>query len=436
MRLLPIALVATILPVALGQAPGGGNEQFDRGQALFDRAFHIVDGLGAPQMNADSCRACHRDPAMGGAGPLELNVSRFARDNSGVGPFENLPGGQGLSKLFPPRLVAGESTTVTAMTLQEAGAGWTVNEWAGATVRDTTSSSIAIVASNDSDTLTFTLGWSAVAPPTPGHYTIALGSGREEYPLGFGAGSADCFEQRQTPSIFGDGLIDQIAGVVITANEDPTDANGDGVFGLARRIDVNGTIEIGRFGWKAQVPRLADFVNDAMMGEMGMTTPDNGRGFAGLSDADSIADPEVTQQQVDDIAFFMQSLPAPQRGGSTDMRVVKGAQFFSSVGCAKCHVPELPGLNGPVPLYSNLLLHDVMPTDYRGMAEPGAGIGMFRTPPLWGIKDTAPYMHDGRAEDLRGAILAHFSEAEQVRQNFEALTVQGQEALILFLEDL
>jgi CxxC motif-containing protein (DUF1111 family) len=89
-----------------------------------------------------------------------------------------------------------------------------------------------------------------------------------------------------------------------------------------------------------------------------------------------------------------------------------------------------------VPLYSNLLLHNVMPTGFRGMAEPGAGVGYYRTPPLWGIGDTAPYMHDGRAEDLDAAILAHDGEAAGVRSNYEALTPAAQQALILFLEDL
>jgi CxxC motif-containing protein (DUF1111 family) len=70
------------------------------------------------------------------------------------------------------------------------------------------------------------------------------------------------------------------------------------------------------------------------------------------------------------------------------------------------------------------------------MAEPGAASGFYRTPPLWGIKDTAPYMHDGRAEDLRGAILAHSGEAEAVRIAYGDLGPTEQNSLILFLEDL
>jgi len=357
--------IACVSAVAIGLSTTSfEDEQFNRGQALFDRAFSAAEGLGAPEMNADSCRACHQDPGLGGAGPLELNVSRFANDNNGAGPFTNVSGGQGLSKLYPP-------TT----------------------------------------------------------------HGREEYET-VGPNAADVFEQRQTPSIFGDGLIDQIPGAVITANEDVNDADGDGIFGVARRLNVDGVIEIGRFGWKGQIPRLADFVNDAMMGELGMTTPDNGRGFAGVSDNDTIADPEFTQDQVDDMAHFLMQLPAPERGGSTDPRVAEGLGLFAQVGCAKCHIPSLPSPMGPVPLYSNLLLHNVMPAGFRGMEEPGAGVGFFQTPPLWGIKDTAPYMHDGRAEDLDGAIRAHFGEADAVRTNYEGLTAAQREALILFLEDL
>ena len=68
--------------------------------------------------------------------------------------------------------------------------------------------------------------------------------------------------------------------------------------------------------------------------------------------------------------------------------------------------------------------------------QPGAPAGFFRTPPLWGVRHSAPYLHDGRAETLRDAILAHHGEAERVRVNFENLTAIAQAELILFLEDL
>lgn len=337
------------------------DEKFAAGLALFDRRFHRSEGLGTPELNADSCRACHQDPSIGGAGGLELNVSRFGDDGNGTIPFRNLPGGQGLSKFRPP--------------------------WTG---------------------------------------------GREEYD----PTTANCFEQRQTPSIFGAGEINSIPGHVIRANEDPNDLNQDGIYGVARLLDIGGRQVVGRFGWKAQVPRLRDFALDAMAGELGITTPDDGRGFALASDNDGIPDPELSTEQVDELTHFMRNLPAPVFRPSDSAQVQRGGVLFTTVGCAICHVPELQGERGPVRLFSNLLLHDVMPPDFRGMSEPGAGVGMYRTPPLWGISMTAPYMHDGRAATLAEAIAAHDGEAVGVRQNFEALSSSDQAAVIEYLKRL
>jgi len=350
--------------------PGGPERELDETEAarflvglqLFDHDFHFSDGLGAPEMNADSCRACHQEPAIGGAGGLELNVSRFGFDDGGKGPFVNVPGGQGLSKFRPPFV-----------------------------------------------------------------------GGREEYdPL-----TADVFEQRQTPSLFGAGLIDGISDSEIMANEDLTDFDGDGIFGFARRVGVGpGVTEIGRFGWKAQVPHLRDFILDAMGGECGITTPDDGRGFALVSDADTIADPELSNAEIDDLLFYMSLLAAPRRTNSLDQNVLLGEVLFETVGCTKCHIPTLMGESGPVPLYSDLLLHDIAISGYRGMSEPGAPSGVFQTKPLWGISKTAPYMHDGQYESLARAIIAHHGEGEAARDAYLALQSIDKRRLILFLEDL
>jgi len=363
----PLLVLAAFAFAASASAQGSieNDPRFVRGRALFDRAFHRASGLGSPDFNGDSCRACHQDPSLGGAGALELNVSRFGRDFGGTGPFANVHGGQTSSKFRLPQV-----------------------------------------------------------------------GGREEYPSPPRDAFPDVFEQRQPPSLFGVGLIETIAGSTITANEDPIDSNGDGVFGVARRIDVNGTIEIGRYGWKAQLPLVRDFVHDAMAEELGVTTPDEGRHFGIRGDADAVADPEFASESIDDLEFFVRGLRAPQRSGSTDARVATGESLFTSIGCAVCHKPVLQGSDGPVPLYSNLLLHNVMPASFRGMAEPGAGVGMYRTPPLWGVKHTAPYLHDGRAETLEQAILLHAGEALAARDAFASAPAADRAALLLFLEDL
>ena len=332
------------------------------GRALFDKDFHEADGLGSPEYNADSCRACHQDGAMGGGGGLELNVSRFGFDNGGVGPFMDLPGGQGLSKFMLPATTDREEHDET---------------------------------------------------------------------------TADVYEQRQTPAVFGAGRIEDIAALTIVSGQDLTDADGDGIFGVARILNVNGNNEVGRFGWKNQIPLLKDFVRDAMNGECGITTPADGRGFGLATDGDGVADPELSQTDLDDIEFFMANLAVPPRTDPTDPEVIQGELLFDQIGCDVCHVPSLPDRFGdPVPLYSNLLLHNVMPAGFRGMEETGAAAGFFGTPPLWGIRHSAPYMHDGRATTLLDAILAHDGEAAGVTANFQALSQADQDAVIAFLEDL
>jgi len=58
------------------------------------------------------------------------------------------------------------------------------------------------------------------------------------------------------------------------------------------------------------------------------------------------------------------------------------------------------------------------------------------SPPLWGIKDTAPYLHDGRAETLEQAIAMHAGEATAVTNAYVALSAQDKQSLLLFLRDL
>ena len=334
---------------------------FLRGREVFDRDFHRSTGLGSPDFNGDSCRACHQEPVLGGAGGLELNVQRAAFDNGGTGPAMLTPGGPAFSRLRLPEMRSRE----------ELGA----------------------------------------AP--------------------------DVFEQRQTPVVLGGGLIEAIPEADLLANEDPTDINGDGIRGVARMIDVGGPILVGRFGWKAHVPTLRDFVSDAMGGECGITTPDDGRGFALVSDADAVADPELSAQDASELAQFMALLGAPPRGGgAANPTVQQGEGLFGSIGCATCHVPSFATPEGPANLYSDLLLHQVHPASFRGVGGPDAPSGVYRTPPLWGLRATAPYLHDGRAETIEAAILAHDGEALLVRQAYEALMPSEREALLAFLGDL
>lgn len=316
------------------------------GRELFDRNIGVDAGLG-PYFNGDSCRACHFDPVIGGAGPLDVDVMRHG--TAGADGFVAPDYGTILHKL-----------TVPGMPRREAGP------------------------------------------------------------------DIDVFESRQTPSILGLGRIEGIADATITANADPDDLDGDGISGVAHVLDDG---RLGRFGWKAQVPSLHEFARDALGAEVGVTVPaEDGLTFGRTSDDDAVADPEISQADLAALAFFIARLEPPR----PIAEVPAGRSVFDSIGCGDCHIPELDG----VPLYSDLLLHQVAPDGTPGIVDGSAGALEFRTPPLWGLSGTAPYMHDGRASDVAAAIAAHHGESDDSRAQYEALAAGDREALIHFLESL
>jgi CxxC motif-containing protein (DUF1111 family) len=246
---------------------------------------------------------------------------------------------------------------------------------------------------------------------------------------------ADVFEHRQSPPLFGLGLIESIAEETIVANADADDLDGDGISGRVSRIDSG---RLGRFGWKAQVPSLDEFVRDAVSAELGMTLPIRaGSTFGRIQDNDEIPDPEFTLDNAANIALFMALLAPPPRQTAADPDAAdRGQTLFDTTGCASCHTPSLMGADGPVPLYSDLLLHEILPSTMNGIEEASANMWEFRTPPLWGISQTAPYLHSGTADTLDQAIRAHDGEAMLVRDAYLALTADQQADLLMFLSTL
>ena len=60
----------------------------------------------------------------------------------------------------------------------------------------------------------------------------------------------------------------------------------------------------------------------------------------------------------------------------------------------------------------------------------------WRTPPLWGFRDSAPYLHDGRAKTLDQAVAMHGGESTRVAQGFFNLTAKERRQLEAFLKSL
>jgi CxxC motif-containing protein (DUF1111 family) len=246
---------------------------------------------------------------------------------------------------------------------------------------------------------------------------------------------ANFFEPRQTPSTLGLGLLERVPGATIEALGDPDDQDGDGIAG---RVHVLEDGRLGRFGWKASIPSVREFVRDALSGELGLTVPDEaGLTFGAAEDDDGVADPEIDQAIIDALTTFLSLLAPPPRNRVDPELEDRGEQIFVSVGCARCHVPVLRTADGiDAHAYTDLLLHDVAEVESLGIEDGGAGIHDFRTPPLWGISRTAPYFHDGRAQTLEEAIAAHAAEASSARSQVAELTAAQRAALLAFLESL
>ena len=224
---------------------------------------------------------------------------------------------------------------------------------------------------------------------------------------------------------------------------------------LAKRIvDIaTGRRRVGRFGWKAQQATLLAFSGDAYRNEMGITNdlfPEElafGITKEQMALCDRIPDPEdrpnrrTRRRAIDNFEAFMKFL-APAGRGPIDDIARAGEIVFRSVGCAACHVPSLqtgPSANPvfhnkAVPLFSDLLLHDVGTGD--GIRQEAAGPQEFRTPALWGLRLRRPLLHDGTAATIEDAIGRHDNEAAPARSRFLALSPEQRAALLAFLKSL
>jgi cytochrome c peroxidase len=140
--------------------------------------------------------------------------------------------------------------------------------------------------------------------------------------------------------------------------------------------------------------------------------------------------------QVHFMAEFMAILdfpPAPKLNvfGTLDAKKATRAEmrgqkvFFERGRCAVCHAP---------PYYTDNSMHDLhterffKPKLYNGCM--AIGDGSIKTFPLRGIKDSPPYLHDGRLLTLEDTVIFHDLVLET------KLTAQEKEDLVAFLRCL
>ncbi len=399
-------------PVSLGR------ELFARTWLPNDPRCHGGDGLG-PVYNAASCVECHRLGAPGGAGPGGLNVFLM----TGVGyivhpdrpradiPFGNSVGGGpggALEIVMAPR----KSDLVKAhpgfresrsAVVHRYGVNPDYDRWLRTAVRNVESDRHTVNVLGDSGVM------------------IAVS------------------ERNATP-LFGAGMIDALSDLDL---ERAVGQEPHAVRGRVRRLKDG---RIGRFGWKAQMASLEDFVLTACANELGLEVPGHHQAPSPLAPDATASRPDLTQKECDALVAYVRSLPQPvvldEGGPGESTGVAKGRELFRTIGCAECHLPDLGPIQG---IYSDLALHEMGsdlsdPGDYyddEAPRVPGAvGRGEWRTPPLWGFRDSAPYLHDGRARNLAGAVAQHQGQARFSRIAFQLMSADGRAEIEAFLNSL
>lgn len=261
---------------------------------------------------------------------------------------------------------------------------------------------------------------------------------------------------RLGPAVFARGLLEAIPDETILAYEAAQAATGGPISGRAARLVPrarepaslfgDAAPRLGRFGHEARAATLESFVADALLGDMGLTSParpDELPSPDGLTD-DLRPGPDVDAETVALLADYVRLLAIPARTAPDP----RGASLFATVGCADCHVPTsrtradhpVAALRDrEVALYTDLLLHDLGEGLDDGIVEGAAAPREWRTAPLVGLRFLRGLLHDGRAETVAEAIAAHASEGSEangVVARFDALAPEDRQALVAFVEGL
>ena len=251
-------------------------------------------------------------------------------------------------------------------------------------------------------------------------------------------------------------------------------ANPDGSLDARNVQGVSADLIVKPFGWKGATATMRDFIIEGFQRHHGIQMARSaapGPGKEWDRDADGVPN-ELADGQLDAMTLYLAELEIPVMIPPRDTGLLerhgKGAALFDRIGCSECHTAALPlvdsrlqiapGLavdvvaegESPRPrkdvysiassqifLFSDLKRHRMGEAlkDRRPSVD-GIPADEFLTRPLWGVADTAPYLHDGRAPNLDLAILMHGGEAQRSAESFARLTAEEKADLRIFLLSL
>ena len=174
--------------------------------------------------------------------------------------------------------------------------------------------------------------------------------------------------KRNTPALFGAGLIDGIPDKVLDevaaeqakACGDEPEASGFRVMPVKGRVARLNDGRAGRFGWKASVASLSDFTLQACSSELGLEVPGFARAAPPWKNDYKAPGIDLTREQCNSLTRYVGSLPRPGERPADSPEdagaIERGRRSFKSVGCAACHRQKLGDVDG---IFSDLLLHNM-----------------------------------------------------------------------------
>jgi len=267
------------------------------------------------------------------------------------------------------------------------------------------------------------------------------------------------FSKFTPPANTGLGFLELVSDADILAMADPNDINADGISGVPNYNHLPAFITpfhnaiprndkyIHRFGKKAAAYDLLHQTVNAYNQDIGITSTFESKDvYSGLD-----IDPEVSDNTLRKVVFYLQTLKAPIQRNQNDATVLNGKNIFIQTGCENCHKQTLktsfsniaPLSNKTFHPYTDLLLHDMGPVLDDGYTEGSAKTSEWRTPPLWGLglspnSQGGQYflLHDGRAKSIEEAIQLHGGEAATSTTKFNQLNAADKTSLLKFLSSL
>jgi CxxC motif-containing protein (DUF1111 family) len=413
----------------------------DVGEVVFNEIFTpppgypyaYYTGLG-PIFNANSCNACH----------------------GGVGEGNPPPGGGSVETSMLFRISSGNSIQGGPIAVTGFGGQLQNNAVPGVQPEGTVNISYTLVTGSFTDGSTYQL--QVPAYQVTGTYI--------SWP------SNSMISPRVAPRLIGLGFLEALSESQVLANQGkfPVGDTMDGINGQPNYVYdfTTNSMQLGRFGWKAEQPSIKQQLCGAYNQDMGVTNsvfPDEScSGQLQFTTYPGNPSPELPDSELYANVEYIQTLAIPAERNGTDPQVIRGAQIFnsSSAQCASCHIPTFttppsvtyvdpmaPGTDASAFLtntvihpYTDMLLHDMGVGLADNRPTYSATGRQWRTPPLWGIgllpivDPSGQFLHDGRARTILEAIMWHGGEAYNAREYVRTLSASDRAALVAFVQSL